>query len=114
MNASDYLALPWTIRRHEHDDDGSYISLTIDELPGFVAAGRDDDEAEETFWDALSAFIDSYLDAGETPPSPRTGEGAQLELPTVVKYRRPELIARYPAEGSKSRINAPTTFHAMA
>lgn len=65
-----YLAMPWHIRRVEHDDDGHYASLEIDELPGFVVAARTDDELDREFWPALESFLRSYLDDGEEPPVP--------------------------------------------
>jgi predicted RNase H-like HicB family nuclease len=70
MQLSEYLRLPWTIVRTEHDDDGEYIAIHIAELPGFVVAGATEAEIEGMFWPALEAFIRSYLDAGETPPRP--------------------------------------------
>lgn len=70
MNLSDYLRLPWTVERSDHDDDGEYVALHIHELPGFVVAGRSPEEVDEMFWDALSAFLSSYLEAGEEPPVP--------------------------------------------
>jgi len=65
-----YLSLPWTIVRKEHSDDGRYISLRIDELPGFIAAAPTEEELEKEFWDALEAFLTSYIVDGERPPLP--------------------------------------------
>ena len=65
-----YLSVPWTVRREEHHDDGDYLALTIDELPGFVVASYSETELEGDFWDALEAFLKSYLDDGEPPPLP--------------------------------------------
>jgi predicted RNase H-like HicB family nuclease len=69
MNLSDYLRLPWTVERSDHDDDGGYIALHISELPGFVVAARTPEDADALFGDALSAFLSSYLENGEEPPS---------------------------------------------
>jgi predicted RNase H-like HicB family nuclease len=75
MTLADYVELPWTVRRTEYDDDGRYVALTVDELPGLVGAGRTNDEAEAAFRDALEAFLRSYLDAGEEPPLPDPARG---------------------------------------
>lgn len=82
MKLSDYLRLPWTVERSDHDDDGEYIALHIHELPGFVVAGRTPDEVDALFWDALSAFLASYLEDGEEPPVPESmlPDLPQLEL----------------------------------
>lgn len=65
-----YLGMPWAIRRTEYDDDGSYVSLTIEELPGFLVASKDDEGLQKEFWSALSVFLSSYLDRDEEPPIP--------------------------------------------
>lgn len=80
MNDIDYyLSMPWTIQREEHDDDGRYFALTVDELPGFVVASEDEAELDEMFWSALRAFLDSYLQHNETPPIPRAARIAVVE-----------------------------------
>ncbi len=94
MTLAECLRMPWTIVRENHDDDGEYLSLRIEELPGFVVAGRTEDEVEALFWDALSAFLQSYTEAGESPPmpTPYLSSHPQLEL----QYERPrDLITRY-------------------
>lgn len=73
-----FLALPWTIQREEHDDDGRYIVLKVAELPGFVVASDNEAELEEMFWPALRAFLNSYLQRGETPPLPRAARLARV------------------------------------
>jgi predicted RNase H-like HicB family nuclease len=82
MTLSDYLRLPWTVERTDHNDDGEYLVLHVRELPGFVVAARTADEADEMFWDALREFLRSYVDAGEAPPVPEAmlPEPPQLEL----------------------------------
>ncbi|HET7461861.1 MAG TPA: hypothetical protein VFJ82_11465 [Longimicrobium sp.] len=82
MKLSDYLRLPWTVVRSDHDDDGEYIALHVAELPGFVVAARTADEVEVLFWDALGAFLSSYLESGEEPPVPELmlPDRPQLEL----------------------------------
>ncbi len=65
-----YLSLPWHIQRTEHDDDGNYVALTIEELPGFVVASESIPELEAMFWPALEAFLQTYLDDGTEPPLP--------------------------------------------
>lgn len=70
MTIAEYLRLPWTVVRSEHDDDGHYVALHVPELPGFVVAARSEVELEGMFWPALEAFLQSYLSAGEEPPAP--------------------------------------------
>lgn len=99
MTLDTYVALPWTVRRSDHDDDGPYIALTIDELPGFIAAGRTGEEAEAAFWDALKAFLRSYLDAGERPPLPARAYGIPFQTEMLeLTYKRPDLTTRYTRE----------------
>ena len=69
MELRYYLALPWSIRRSERNDDGNYTVLTVKELPGFVVAGTID-EVEAEFWPAMEEFLRSYVEAGEEPPVP--------------------------------------------
>ena len=110
MRLAHYISLPWTVRRAEHDDDGRYIALTVDELPGFVAAGRTEEEAEAAFWDAFPAFLRSYLDAGEQPPLPGravANDGTRVEM-LELEYVRPDLTARYPAREMVSTTSLPT------
>lgn len=91
MSLADYLRMPWTVSRSVHDDDGQYVALHIDELPGFVVAARDEDELERLFWQALPPFLESYLSEGETPPLPNALLSAppQLDLVSMELYRRP-------------------------
>jgi predicted RNase H-like HicB family nuclease len=99
MSLDDYLRMPWTVSRSVHDDDGEYVALQIDELPGFVVAARDENELERLFWEALPPFLESYLSEGETPPLPNALLSAppQLDLVSVeLQYRRPaDLTTRY-------------------
>ena len=37
------------MRREQPEDDGPCVSLMIDELPGFVAAARNDEELEALY-----------------------------------------------------------------
>lgn len=82
MNLSEYLRLPWTVERSDHDDDGTYVALHVTELPGFVVAARTDEEVDALFWDALSAFLSSYIESGDDPPTPSSmlPDPPQLEL----------------------------------
>lgn len=67
-----YLTRRWSVvRSEERDSLGAYPVLTISELPGFVVAARTDTELDKLFWPALEAFIQSYLDDGEVPPTPK-------------------------------------------
>lgn len=112
MTMAEYLRMPWTIERSVHDDDGEYIALRVRELPGFVVAGQTDAEVEQMFWDALPAFLESYLEDGEAPPlpnallssPPQLDLGAALEIP----YPRPSLTAWYPERGPRSIGNVRT------
>jgi predicted RNase H-like HicB family nuclease len=106
MVLADYLRMPWTVTRSVHDDDGEYVALHIDELPGFVVAAHDEDELERLFWEALPLFLESYFAEGETPPLPNALLSAppQLDLLAVeVRYRRPaDLTARYAERDARS------------
>lgn len=106
MSLADYLRMPWTVRRSVHCDDGEYVALHIDELPGFVVASADENELEQLFWEALPAFLNSYLEEGETPPLPNALLSAppQLDLMAVeVRYQRPaDLTTRYAERDARS------------
>lgn len=111
MTLAEYLRMPWTIVRENHDDDGAYLSLRIEELPGFVVAGRSEDEVEAMFWESLAAFLQSYTEAGESPPMPTLclSSSPQLEL----QYERPrDLIARYQRNAdARSVSRVPTSVY---
>ena len=98
MTLSDYLRLPWTIVRSEHQDDGEYIALHVRELPGFVVAAASEDELELMFWPALAAFISSYLEDGEAPPIPE-----RLRQPS----RQGSVEERAPGSARGERIGPP-------
>lgn len=106
MTLAEYLRMPWTIERSVHDDDGEYVALRVRELPGFVAAGRTDEELEQNFWEALPAFLESYLTNGEQPPLPNAllSQPPQLDLGVAVEipYPRPSLTTWYPEQGPRS------------
>jgi predicted RNase H-like HicB family nuclease len=107
MSLADDLRMPWTVRRSVHDDDGEYVALHIDELPGFVVASADENELEQLFWEALPAFLESYLEEGETPPLPNALLSAppQLDLTAVevLRYQRPaDLTTRYVERDARS------------
>lgn len=107
MTLAEYLRMPWTIVRSTHDDDGDYAALHVQELPGFVVAARTDDELERLFWDALPAFLESYLQDGEEPPLPNAllAHPPQLDLgPAIeVSYNRPrDLTTRYTEQSTRS------------
>ena len=120
----DYLSLPWTIEREERCDDGHFIVLRIRELPGFVAAGRTDDEVEGLFWPALEAFLSSYVAEGDDPPLPRGSElhprryGATAAPPAqrreVTWSDRNEPVARTHDGGMRFEGVAPTVAVEMA
>lgn len=113
MTVADYLRMPWTIVRSAHDDDGDYIALHVEELPGFVVAGRTDEEVERLFWDALPSFLKSYFEEGDEPPLPNALLAAppQLDLgPAIeISYLRPrELTTRYSEQTTRSVGSVPT------
>lgn len=80
MQMADYLRMPWTILRSDHEDDGHYVALRIAELPGFVVAAESEKEIEGLFWPALEAFIESYLEDGDAPPLPARARGRSLRI----------------------------------
>jgi predicted RNase H-like HicB family nuclease len=106
MSLDDYLRMPWTVSRSVHDDDGEYVALHIDELPGFVVAARDENELERLFWEALPPFLESYLSEGETPPLPNALLSAPPQLDQLaveMRYCRPaDLTTRYAERDARS------------
>jgi predicted RNase H-like HicB family nuclease len=52
------------------DEGGVYFALRIFELPGFLVAGRTEEEVLAESGDALETFLDSFLDRREPLPSP--------------------------------------------
>jgi predicted RNase H-like HicB family nuclease len=109
MTLSDYLRMPWTIVRSEYQDDGEYIALHVRELPGFVVAATTENELEQLFWPALSSFISSYLEDGESPPMPERmmRTPPQLELLEVPAQFKGEVF-RSAQEGPRTRANVPS------
>lgn len=100
MKLADYLRMPWTVQRTNHSDDGEYIALHVLEFPGFVVAGRTDEEVENAFWEAFPLFLTSFIESGEEIPSPNllNRRLPQLEFNAAyeVSYERPsDLISRY-------------------
>ena len=83
VKAEDYLALPWTIQGPVSvvDDHGNtHFEMCVVELSDFFVAAATESEVLYEFGPALLAFIDSYLNAGEKPPSP-SGEPILFEIP---------------------------------
>jgi hypothetical protein len=68
-NTDLYLKLPWTIESSTSEDTGRRV-LRIKELPEFLVVEEEGHDTVAEFWDALRGLIDSYLEAGETPPTP--------------------------------------------
>lgn len=109
-----YLAVPWTIHRAEYDDDGPYTALTIEELPGFVVAGRSNEELEKEFWLALEGFLRSYLQHGEEPALAPEVRAALDNIPPayaypVVVYGQNETVRLHSYSAGPA---IPTTLHA--
>lgn len=114
MNAlSYYVDLPWTIRREERYDDGTYIALRIAELPGFVVAAPSEAKAELMFWPALEAFLSSYLEEGEEPPLPAGAHRAAERHRQLAGSAPPEIV--FSAEGEPEMVNpAATSYGSIA
>jgi hypothetical protein len=110
MTIAEYLRMPWTIVRSVHDDDGEYIALHVQELPGFVVAARTDDELERRFWDAFPEFLESYLVDGDEPPLPNAllAHPPQLDLGPAMDHRPRDLTTRYSEQTARSVGSGPT------
>lgn len=96
-----YLALPWHIQRSEHHDDGDYVALTVEELPGFLVASEDRDELEEMFWPALEGFLRSYIDDGEEPPLPAGARERDARIALTRAIPRLRLSPQYQNAGAE-------------
>ena len=82
-----YLNAPWTVKTEKRTDDGHYVAVTIEELPGFVVAAKSQGEIEQVFWPTLTDFLQSYLDDGEEVPLPEGYLGrTSLSVPEWVDF----------------------------
>ncbi len=66
------LSLPWTIHGPvliRDDQANEWWKIRVRELPGFLVAGNSRDEAIREYRSALVAFLESYTENGEEPPS---------------------------------------------
>lgn len=74
---------PWTIRGPIPDPDGSgAFVITIEELPGFLAAGESAAEATSRFGSALELLLLTYLQTGRDLPAARGSTQWKPGVPT--------------------------------
>ena len=73
MTSDEMIRLPWSWRgpSRVEDDEGVYWELRIDELPDFCLFGETQDEVVRELTSALRAFLESYVEHGDTVPLPR-------------------------------------------
>jgi hypothetical protein len=77
------VGLPWRWLgpTHERDEHGNeWWEVRIEELPEFFVAMPTSQAAIAEVGPALTAFLDSYLSQGETPPLPDVF-GDQTDVP---------------------------------
>lgn len=58
---------------YEQGDTG--WGVYVPDLPGCVAVGESDSEAEELIVEAISAYLDDLREAGQPMPQPRSATG---------------------------------------
>lgn len=89
--------LPWTFqgpRFMQPRPDETYFELRIAELPDFFIAGESVEEVLNGLPSALHAFLQSYVDAGETPPLPQDRSRWQVTRPDAPHVRTPPNLLR--------------------
>ena len=80
----ELLKLPWTwIGPIRVEEDGRVqYEIRIDELPEFIVAARRKKQAIDEAVPALRAYLESFVEHGETPPLPRvSGEWQVTQMP---------------------------------
>ncbi len=72
----ELVDLPWTWQgpTEVHDDGAAYWEIRVAELPEFFVAGETYDKVLSELPAALKAFLASYLERGESPPTPEHPE----------------------------------------
>ena len=113
MTLNEYLMLPWTVLREEHNDDGSYVALRIKELPGFVVAAETEEELDEMFWGALSAFLNSYIEDGISPPMP-SSTLSQVEHPAFARPAQTQQASATRVNEVRTGANVSTRLETLA
>jgi predicted RNase H-like HicB family nuclease len=64
------LGWTWEGPRQVTEDGVTHFELTVRELPDFFVAGHTRDEVLTEARPALAAFLQSYVENGESPPLP--------------------------------------------
>ena len=89
MTIKELMAQRWTVRgpRHIPEEGGAgHWEMLVEELPDFFVAAESKEQVADEYLPALQAFLESYVDAGETPALPRHGHW-QMSVPR----RRPRV-----------------------
>lgn len=75
MKVEDYLALPYTIEvvKDEGDDYSGWFARVV-ELPGCMTQADNFTELSEMIREAMTVWLESALEDGETIPMPRSVE----------------------------------------
>ena len=98
MTVTDMLAQPWNWqgpKRITEQDGSEHYEMRIEELPDFFVAGTTREEVFAELLPALSAYLHSFIDRGETVPSPTASGTWQFVVP-----QRPAADAKRPITAS--------------
>lgn len=93
LTSGQMVGLPWRWvgPTHERDEAGNeWWELRIEELPDFFVAAETHEGVIAEASAALTAFLESYVGAGETPPLPAVFGDAR-EVPEEYGARLREL-----------------------
>jgi predicted RNase H-like HicB family nuclease len=103
----EYLALPYTVEVTKNEDG---FFARVEELPGCMTWSARIDDVWPMVEDAMRAWIDDALEAGDAVPEPQaTGEasrGTPLRLPTGLQRK---LLRRASQEGMSADPFVTTT-----
>lgn len=66
----ELLQMPWGVRGPQRcaDNSGEWYEIRVEELPEFFVADTTREKVLDEYVPALTAFLASYTEHGETPP----------------------------------------------
>jgi predicted RNase H-like HicB family nuclease len=102
MTVNEMLRLRWSWQgpiEVQDPGEGSFFELRVVELPEFFVAGKTREEVLAESGPALRTFLQSYLDAGETPPLPENREMTWVVRPPIGGVPKNLPKVRDPNEG---------------
>lgn len=102
------LTLPWGyVGPHRVVEEGEeHWEIRIRELPEFFVAGATRDEALNELRPALRAFLESYVDRGETPPVPEDINRWKVELLQVQRGAVADAVVEGPSNNPGKTVGA--------